>query len=121
MNSVQNLTKWGSLLLELAHFRQGEAAIEMIEESVSKFEEALRLEPSKHHTRWCLGSAFTSQGFLMTDGAKAYSYFKQATQCYQDALDEDRDNVQYLRGLEMSLKACSVVRLEALPALEFSG
>lgn len=105
---AENLTKWGSLLLELAQFRQGQSAIDMIEEAVSKFEEALRLDPSKHHTKWCLGSAFTSQGFLMTDGTKAYSYFKQATQCYQDALDEDQDNVQYLRALEMSLKAPSM-------------
>lgn len=105
---AENLTKWGGLLLELAQFRQGQSALDMVQEAVSKFEEALKLEPRKHYTRWCLGNAYSSEGFLLTDGTKAYNLFKQATQCFQQALDEDQDNVQYLRALEMSLKAPSL-------------
>lgn len=36
---VQALTKWGGALLELAHFRQGGEAYEMIEEAIAKFEQ----------------------------------------------------------------------------------
>jgi hypothetical protein len=60
----------------------------MILEATSKFEEALKMEPKRHYTRWCLGNAFTSEGFLETDGTIAYSLFKQATQCFQQALDQ---------------------------------
>ena len=35
----QALTKWGGALLELAHFRQGNEAYEMIEEAIAKFEQ----------------------------------------------------------------------------------
>ncbi len=36
---MQALTKWGGALLELAHFRQGGEAYEMIEEAIAKFEQ----------------------------------------------------------------------------------
>ena len=35
----QALTKWGGALLELAHFRQGNEAYDMIEEAIAKFEQ----------------------------------------------------------------------------------
>lgn len=36
---MQALTKWGGALLELAHFRQGNEAYDMIEEAIAKFEQ----------------------------------------------------------------------------------
>ncbi len=39
---LQALTKWGGALLELAHFRQGSEAYEMIEEAIAKFEQVGR-------------------------------------------------------------------------------
>lgn len=67
--ALQALTKWGGALLELAHFRQGAEAYEMIEEAIGKFEQALALDAARHDALWCLGNAFTSQGFLSAEAA----------------------------------------------------
>lgn len=40
--ALQALTKWGGALLELAHFRQGNEAYDMIEEAIAKFEQVGR-------------------------------------------------------------------------------
>ncbi|KDD75694.1 plant specific mitochondrial import receptor subunit TOM20, partial [Helicosporidium sp. ATCC 50920] len=79
------LTKWGGALLELAHFRQGGEAHSMIEEAVDKFEQALRLE-ERHDTLWCLGNAFTSQGFLSAQAPTAVEHFDKAAECFRKAL-----------------------------------
>lgn len=105
---AENLTKWGGVLLELAQFRQGQPAIDLIEEAISKFEEALQNNSKKHDTLWCLGNAYTSEGFLVTDSTKAYTLFRKATQCFQNALEENPDSQLYLKALEMSLKAPSL-------------
>ncbi|KAG6542163.1 hypothetical protein Mapa_016395 [Marchantia paleacea] len=107
-NDPDNLTRWGGALLELAHFRQGQESADMIQEAVSKFEEALRIAPKKHDTLWCLGNAHTSQGFLFSDADKANDYFQQAARCFQLALDEDPHNELYHKGIEMTTKAPSL-------------
>jgi hypothetical protein len=63
----QALTKWGGALLELAHFRQGNEAYDMIEEAITKFEHALSIDAKRHDALWCLGNAYTSQGFLSAE------------------------------------------------------
>ena len=67
----QVLTRWGGALLELAHFRNGSDAVEMIERAVNKFDAALKINPKKHDALWCLGNALTSQGFLFREQSKA--------------------------------------------------
>lgn len=75
---AQVLTRWGGAMLELAHFKQGDDAVEMIELAISKFQAALKIEPRKHDALWCLGNALTSQGFLFQEAEKACSYFDEA-------------------------------------------
>eukprot|EP01018_Ginkgo_biloba_P004212 Gb_19250 [translate_table: standard] len=77
----------------------------MLQDAVSKFEEALKINRRKHDAQWCLGNAFTSQGFLFSDTKKAKEYFKRAAVCFQKAIDEDPLNEHYLKALEMAEKS----------------
>lgn len=104
-NDAQVLTRWGGALLELAHFRQGPEAVEMIEEAVEKFEAALKINPKKHDALWCLGNALTSQGFLFPEAREAMKYFEEAKSCFRRALDEEPNNEIYRKALEMTDKA----------------
>ncbi|KAK9836567.1 hypothetical protein WJX74_003254 [Apatococcus lobatus] len=99
------LTKWGGALLELAHFRQGSDAYVTIGEAVEKFQKALALDPKAHDALWCLGNAYTSQGFLTSDTREAKSFFDKATDCFKKALKEDPNNETYKKALEMTSKA----------------
>eukprot|EP00193_Tetraselmis_chui_P018729 CAMPEP_0177774962 /NCGR_PEP_ID=MMETSP0491_2-20121128/13821_1 /TAXON_ID=63592 /ORGANISM="Tetraselmis chuii, Strain PLY429" /LENGTH=156 /DNA_ID=CAMNT_0019293445 /DNA_START=120 /DNA_END=586 /DNA_ORIENTATION=- len=103
--NAQALTRWGGSLLELAHFRQGAEAYEMIEQAVEKFEAAIKLNPKKHDALWCLGNAFTSQGFLNTDKDRAMGFFDKAAVCFKKALAEEPNNEVYKKALEMTSKA----------------
>jgi tetratricopeptide (TPR) repeat protein len=99
------LTRWGGALLELAHFKQGKEAVEMIELAIAKFQAALDIEPKKHDALWCLGNALTSQGFLFQEAQKACSHFDEAKTCFQRALNEEPTNEIYRKALEMTDKA----------------
>ena len=102
---TQALTRWGGSLLELAHFRQGTEAIELIEAAILKFEEALQINPKKHDALWCLGNALTSQGFLYADAEKAGEFFTKAADNFRKALAEEPNNEVYKKALEMTAKA----------------
>lgn len=56
--------------------------------AVSKFEEALVINPRKHDTLWCLGNAFLNQGFLTPDFSEAEVYFWKARDCLEKAVKE---------------------------------
>lgn len=99
------LTKWGGALLELAHFRQGGEAYEMIEEAIEKFQRAIELDAKRHDALWCLGNAYTSQGFLSAESTAAGAFFTKAGDCFQKAVDQEPSNESYKRALEMSSKA----------------
>ena len=101
----QALTRWGGALLELAHFCHGAEAYEKISTAVSKFDEALAIDPKKHDALWCLGNAYTSQGFLTADSGAAAALFKRAAGCFERALAEDPGSEVYRKALEMTSKA----------------
>jgi len=102
---VQALIRWGGALLELAHLKQGTEAIQCIEEAIEKIEEALKIDPRKHEALWCLGNAYTSQGFLHASVDRAQDYFDRASDCFKKAVKEDPRNEVYKKALEMNARA----------------
>ncbi|RDY11861.1 Mitochondrial import receptor subunit TOM20 [Mucuna pruriens] len=77
----------------------------MIDDALSKLEEALLINPTKHDTLWCLGNANTSYGFLTPDISEAKGYFDKAHVYFQKAADEDPENELYRNSLEIAAKA----------------
>ncbi|EFJ33587.1 hypothetical protein SELMODRAFT_437971 [Selaginella moellendorffii] len=100
----ENLTNWGNALLELAHFQQGDESVPLVEDSISKLEAALKINPKKHQTLWILGNAHTCHGFLVADVLEASEHFKKAATCFQDAYNEEPSEV-YSKSLEMARQA----------------
>ncbi|XP_059633540.1 mitochondrial import receptor subunit TOM20-like [Cornus florida] len=104
-NDADNLTKWGGALLELSQFGDINESRKMIKESISKLEEALVINPAKHDALWCLGNAHTSHAFLTPDRDAAQIQFKNASECFQKAVDEQPGNEIYCKSLEATAKA----------------
>eukprot|EP00884_Botryococcus_braunii_P006224 jgi/Botrbrau1/15602/Bobra.0264s0003.1 len=101
----QALTRWGGALLELAHLTSGNDAFTKMEQAVEKFNMALELVPNRHDVLWCLGNAYTSQGFLTVETDAAHELFSKATECFTKALKEEPHSETYAKALDMASKA----------------
>ncbi|XP_010531237.1 PREDICTED: mitochondrial import receptor subunit TOM20-2 [Tarenaya hassleriana] len=102
---AENLIKWGGALLELSQFQSVPDAKQMLNDAISKLEEALTINPMKHEALWCLGNANTSQAFLISDADEAKVYFDKATEYFKRAENEDPSNELYRKSLEVAAKA----------------
>ncbi|RXH72295.1 hypothetical protein DVH24_033833 [Malus domestica] len=117
---ADNLTKWGGALLELSQFQSIADSKSMITDCISKLEEALQINPTKHDALWCLGNAHTSFAFLTPDLDEARPYFDKATEFFQRAADEDPGNELYQKSLEVTSKIDLGDCLATLEILEFN-
>ncbi|PON50655.1 Mitochondrial import receptor subunit [Parasponia andersonii] len=102
---ADNLTTWGGALLELSQFQSVSETETMINDGISKLEEALLINPLKHDALWSLANANTSIAFMTPNLDEAKPYFDKASECFQKALDEDPSNELYVKSLEISAKA----------------
>ncbi|OMO60491.1 F17L21.18 isoform 1 [Corchorus capsularis] len=102
---AENLTKWGGALLELAQFQDALGAKMMISDCISKLDEALLINPSKHETLWCMGNAHSTSGFMNNDLDEAKVSFDKAAHYFQRAVDEEPGNDLYRKSLEVAAKA----------------
>ena len=74
-------------------------------QAIAKFNAALAIDPAKHDALWCLGNAYTSQGFLTADTAGAGALFVKAAGCFERAVEADPGSEVYKKALEMTSKA----------------
>ncbi|KAL8153726.1 hypothetical protein V2J09_011486 [Rumex salicifolius] len=101
---VDNLTRWGSALLELSSFQQPAEAKKMIQDAISKLEEALEVDSKKPETLWCLGNALTSLAFLFSDADEAGDFFTRASDYFTKACEQDPSNELFRKSLEIAAK-----------------
>ncbi|KAG4990000.1 hypothetical protein JHK82_032312 [Glycine max] len=101
---ADNLTRWGGALIELSSFQAPRDAKAMIDDALSKLEESLLINPTKHDTLWCLGNANTSYAFLIPDITEAKGYFDKALEYFQKAAEEDPENDLYRKSLQVAVK-----------------
>lgn len=103
--NVQALIHWGGALMELAHYKQGDEALQCIQDAIDKLKHALRMDDSHAQAHWYLGNAYTSLGFLQKDKAEALEFFGQAKEVFQAGRDKDPSNETYAKALDLCDKA----------------
>lgn len=101
----QALVRWGGAMLELAHYKQGDDSIKMINDAIVKLQQAIDMDADRADAYWCMGNAYTSLGFLCSDKPAALKKFEDAKVAFQKCQEKDPSNETYRKALEMCEKA----------------
>ncbi|KXZ51334.1 hypothetical protein GPECTOR_13g821 [Gonium pectorale] len=102
---LQALVRWGSAMLELAHYRHGEESVDMIKEAITKLKKAIDMDADRTDAFWCLGNAYTSLGFLCPSKPRALENFTEAAKAFKHCHDKEPTNETFKKALEMCDKA----------------
>lgn len=92
----------------------------MMEDAIEKFHEALSIDQGRHDALWCLGNAYTSQGFLSADVGTANTFFDKAGEAFKLAAAQEPHNESYKRAMDMAKKAPALY-LELQKQLQAAG
>ncbi|GBF93997.1 hypothetical protein Rsub_06246 [Raphidocelis subcapitata] len=104
-SSTSALLRWGNALLELAHYRRGDEALQTIHEAIARLQDALELDPTLTEAHFTIGNALLSLGFLQQTRGGAAQQFDRASLVFAGCVDKDPENDSFLRALEMSRRA----------------
>ncbi|KXZ56494.1 hypothetical protein GPECTOR_1g442 [Gonium pectorale] len=85
---MQALIRWGGALLELAHLRPAEEAVELIEEAIARLRQAADIDAGDTDVHWRLGNAHTSLGLLTANQPAAMESFAEATRLFRRCLEQ---------------------------------
>ncbi|KAK9116859.1 hypothetical protein Sjap_015806 [Stephania japonica] len=73
--------------------------------AISKLEQALKIDPSKHDTLMCSGDVHTSYGFSTPEKEIARNSFDKAIECYKIAKGKDPNYEVFLKSLRVVSEA----------------
>lgn len=103
--NAKALLQWGGALLELAHYKQGDEAIQFFNDAIDKFNQSLAIDPGRNEANWCIGNAYVSLGFLQQSRPEALEYFQKAKDVLQACVNKEPNNEPFRKALEMCEKA----------------
>jgi len=104
-DDVENLIAWGQVSMELAMFKAGDEATELINQAVAKLKQASSMRPADPKILLPLAQAQNMCGFNSTDKEHAEMWFEKSIETMKKAVEMEPTNEEYKKNLENLQKA----------------